>query len=277
MVARPEASIRVHVYALCWNERRMLPYFLSHYRSIAERFVVFDDGSDDGSVEYLLGFDDVEVRPFANDGDSFVEAERELYEHCWKECRGHADWVITPNVDEHLYHADFSGLLKKYRTKGITAVPALGYQMVSDSFPDTSGRLCDVVRRGMPWNMMNKLLVFDPNAIESIGFGLGIHDASPVGRVAYPGRDELRLLHFKYLGLPYLIARRAELGSRLKSADVERGLGIKYLRSESKTRAAFEEVTRNAVTAVGPGSAPLEEHGTERWWRVSPGAERVRD
>ena len=51
--------MRLHLYALCWNEGRMLPYFFRHYRSLVERFFIFDDGSTDGSLEFLRAQPDV--------------------------------------------------------------------------------------------------------------------------------------------------------------------------------------------------------------------------
>ncbi len=40
----------VHLYALCWNDRRMLPHFFKHYGCLVDRFCIFDNGSTDGSL-----------------------------------------------------------------------------------------------------------------------------------------------------------------------------------------------------------------------------------
>ncbi len=40
----------VHLYAISWNEGAMIDFFLRHYESIADRFIVFDDSSSDGTA-----------------------------------------------------------------------------------------------------------------------------------------------------------------------------------------------------------------------------------
>ena len=43
--------------------------------------------------------------------------------------------VIVADIDEFLYHPDMLGYLGRWRNRGATCIPALGYEMVSDSFP----------------------------------------------------------------------------------------------------------------------------------------------
>ena len=68
----------VHLYALVWNELPILPFFLEHYRPFVDRFFLFDDGSDDGSYEYLAAQPDVALKRFHSGGKSFVEAARKF-------------------------------------------------------------------------------------------------------------------------------------------------------------------------------------------------------
>ena len=48
-----DTGLRVHLYAQCWNEGFMLPYFFRHYDSFVDRYVIFDDGSNDRSLAIL--------------------------------------------------------------------------------------------------------------------------------------------------------------------------------------------------------------------------------
>ena len=43
----------VHVYALCWNEEKMLPFFFKHYDNIADQYFIFDNDSRDNSLSML--------------------------------------------------------------------------------------------------------------------------------------------------------------------------------------------------------------------------------
>src|SRR6185503_2039717 len=113
----PRSGPRVHLYATCWNEIRLLGFFFRHYDRFVQRYVIFDDGSTDGSLDLLQGHPKVELRRFyRRDCDSFTLSERDLFNHCWKESRGfrggpQADFVIICDVDEHLVHRDLGGYL----------------------------------------------------------------------------------------------------------------------------------------------------------------------
>jgi hypothetical protein len=228
----------------------MLPYFFRHYRPFVERFVIFDDGSSDNSLGFLGVQPDVEVGHFAREGDSYVLSALQFYREAWKASRGVADWVVVCNVDEHLYHYDMLGYLRQCQKRGVTAVRTEGYEMVSDSFPDESLRLCDVIVNGMRWDRLDKVALFDPAAIEEIGYSPGRHVARPIGQVAYSTTPAVKLLHYKYLGLDYLVRRQTELRSRLLPGDVANRYGLQYFNDAEKTRGDFEAVTRAAVTVL---------------------------
>src|SRR6516225_2801945 len=89
--------------------------FFPAYDRFVSRYFFFDDGSDDGSLEWLRTRPNVEVQQFVrSDPASFVISEQLLSNQCWKRSRGSADWVIVTDVDEHLFHDDLVGLLRRY-------------------------------------------------------------------------------------------------------------------------------------------------------------------
>lgn len=243
--------VKIHVYSLCWNEVRMLPHYIAHYESIADHFFIRDHRSSDGSYELLAGRPDVTIERFTpRNQNSFVLSALDVYDDAWKQSRGRADWVIVCNIDEFLYHANLPAYLASAESDGVTAIRAVGYQMVSEVFPTPAVPLTDQVRCGVRWRPMDKLAIFDPNAIEDINYAVGRHDADPVGRVAFPQRAEVMLLHFKYLGLDYLRRRHAELAPRLGRIDVERDWGHKYRWSAMQLEADFEHVRRSAKPVI---------------------------
>jgi hypothetical protein len=122
--------MRIDLYTICWNEVRFLPFFFRHYDPVVSRYVVFDDGSTDGSQSLLMDHPRVELRSFRRTNpDSFVESERGFFENCWKESRGRADWVILVNIDELLYHRELRTYLGECRAFRIAAT-----QFTSGSF-----------------------------------------------------------------------------------------------------------------------------------------------
>jgi Glycosyl transferase family 2 len=242
--------MRVHAYSLCWNEARMVPYYLRHYQSIVEQFFLYDDNSTDGSLELFRSHSNVEVQSFANEGDSFVLNSQTFTNQAWKRSRGQADWVIICNIDEHLYHVDLLNYLNRCASQGITVIPTRGYQMLSEIFPTTEYRLCDIITQGMPLKLLDKPLIFNPNAIENINYAVGRHAASPEGDVRYPETAEVKLLHYKYLGIDYLLERHAELKTGLKSQDIRKRWGEQYLWNRKKTEKEFNRVKRNIISVV---------------------------
>jgi len=158
--------MKIHLYALSWNDADMLPFFFRHYDRFVSRYYIFDDGSTDESLAIMQSRQNVEVREFVReDADSFTLSEQAVSNHCWKESRGVADWVILTDIDEHLYHSDLLTLLIEYKAQGTTFVPALGYQMISEDFPSPSEMLCGTRTLGAPWKQMCKVSLFDPTSI----------------------------------------------------------------------------------------------------------------
>jgi hypothetical protein len=252
--------MRIVVYANCWNELRLLPYFIQHYNPFVERFVILDDGSTDGSIEYLLAQPKVRLIEANREGGSYIEQTRAFFNEGWKESRCIADWIITCNIDEHLYHQDIERYLWRCHQDGITILPVNGYEMISIAFPSKQERLCDQVRFGAPTqkltgpsSMHNKIMAFNPRAIEEIDFVAGRHKAHPTGRVVYPEQIELQLLHYKFLGLPYAIQRYAELKTGLSSADMKSGMGCQYLWEIRTIRRHYATVVAAATVVISAG------------------------
>ena len=257
--------MQVDLYALCWNDADMLPFFFRHYDPLVSRYFIFDDHSSDGSLDLMRAHPNVEVESFVrSDPDSFTLSELSMSNECWKRSRGSADWVIVIDIDEHLFHPDLTEVLMRYKTLGITIVPALGYQMISEKFPRPDARLCEAHPCGAPWNIYSKVALFDPSAITEINYDAGRHHASPMGRVIAPANDELLLLHYKFLGLTRTHARHQQQRGGLRSKDLESGWGYQYCWSEAELRNAWRECARNAIDIHS--DAAVVNYPIPRWW-----------
>jgi hypothetical protein len=152
------------------------------------------------------------------------------------------------------------------RAKGITMVPALGYQMLSETFPPADQLLCENVTMGAPWIQMNKLGVFSPDAIEDSNFGLGRHMAQPTGRAVAPDRDELLLLHYKYLGIEHTQRRHEECAARLEKIELENGWCHRWRWSRGQLLEDWRKFERDLVDVSRPDLKPWESHPAARWW-----------
>ena len=256
----------IWLYTQSWNEERVLPFFFRHYDRWIDRYIVYDDGSTDRTLEMFAAHPNVEVRQFERlVADSFVGSAMVLHNTVWKEARGKADWVVITAIDEHLHHSDILDYLARCRTAGVSAIPALGFQMLADRFPDSTEWLAASECIGAPYIEMNKLSIFDPNLIEETNFALGRHAAEPTGRVVYPTVDELVNLHYKYLGRDYVRSRHSLLLSGLGDLDKALGLGWHYRLAADELDAEWQKFAAAALDYRDP-TVGITTH-VERWWR----------
>ena len=68
-----------------------------------------------------------------------------LHNGFWKESRDSADWVVVTAIDEHLHLPGRSirDYLWQCTAQRVTCIPGLGYQMVSEEFPEPGEFLCE--------------------------------------------------------------------------------------------------------------------------------------
>ena len=231
----------VHLYASCWNEEQIVPFFLRHYEPLVDRIFVYDDDSTDRTVELLRASSKVEVRRLLRGAESYLVAHLALFESCWRESRGQADWVCLTDLDEFVYHPEWSSYLDEQKELGVTVIQALGFDMISESFPEATADLATTLTHGVRNIQMDKTPLFDPTAIEQMNHTVGRHRCAPVGRVKLPQSYRMQLRHYKALGLDYVVARSHALASRFSSEDLGRGWGLHNVRDEDTIRAQFQE------------------------------------
>jgi hypothetical protein len=254
--------LTVHLYTVCWDEADMLGFFFRHYDSWVDRYVVYDDGSTDGSLEVLRAHPKVEVRRFERVvPGSFVQSHTAMQDQVWKESRGQADWVVITAIDEHLLapgRPDMRAWLAELKAAEVALIPAIGFDMICETFPDPAeGHLAELVRAGRPTAKFNKLSLFDPNLVAETRYTPGRHRADPLGRLNYPDKDELVLLHFNRIGFERVYRRRSEQSAR-------RHFGL----SREAFRAAWDAELAQAVDLTNPAPARDQAaRATFPWWR----------
>ncbi len=245
----------------------MLGFFFRHYDPLVERYFMFDDGSEDGSLDILRAHPKVTLGRFAyTEALSRILSTVDFFDNCWQQSRGQADWVVLTDVDEHLWHPDLAAYLAACDRAGVTAVPALGFQMLSETFPPSDAVLTDWLRLGAPWGQMSKLNLFKPDALTATRYGPGRHTAEPQGRVVCPARDEVRLLHYKYLDFERLFERHQACVPRSRPIDREREYGHKYLWAREQLKADWDEVAARRIDVTASDYDAHARHEDPRWW-----------
>lgn len=202
----------VHAISIMHNEEKLLPYFLRHYSTFADKIFIFNDHSTDKTVEIAAVNPKVQILDFEyNDGlnelhfnECFINAYKRL-------SRGVADWVMIVDGDEFIHNDDIIGVLEAQRQMGRRALKTTGYRMISQTFPTTTGQIYEECRHGLRARDYDKVVIFDPTL--DITFEQGRHSTNlPEGIKYY--RAKLGLLHYQYLSREYYVERYTESFNR---------------------------------------------------------------
>lgn len=263
-------DLQIHLHCLCWNEVRLLPDFFRCYDRWVDEYHVWDNGSTDGSLEFLKSHPRVRVHHYEVDGDSSVDSERQMFDRIWQESRGLADWVILVNIDEHLHHPDLVGYLRACASEGFTAIRAIGYEMVSDRFPEPDGDklLCERATEGVRSSKLDRLAILSPVALTATRFSPGLQQSSPQGHVAWPLSPEVLLLRYRILGDDYYLTRIFELAGALRAGDHRNAWAGELVWTPDQLMAHAAELRARRLTVPGLGEfadlAPVAWRGDEK-------------
>lgn len=234
--------MNIHLYAFCWNEEKMLPFFFRHYDPIITRYFITDDGSDDKTLQMLKKHPKVTLLEGTVSTDAREKVRLGSANQRWKSSKD-ADWVLCCDIDELFYHPKTEHYLRKCREQGITFIHSKGYQMITENFPAHNANLAFDHRLGVPLQDFDKPCFFNPQAIEETGFIPGLHRAHPKGRVCFNKTAEIQLLHYKFLGKDYLLKRHERLNQRLLEGDRKNGWGFHY--DHTFTLAEYARILEN--------------------------------
>jgi hypothetical protein len=219
--------VRIHVYALCKNEIDFLPFFFQYYENIAEKIIIYDNGSTDGSREFIQSQNKGILREFDTNGVLRDDIHRFIKNSVWKESIGVADWVIVSDLDEIVYHNKLSHYLKYCKRKGITIPKIRGFNMISEEYPQKGIPIIEQVKYGAYSIKYSKNAIFDPNEIREINFAPGAHIIDPEGNIIFGNYKGLKLLHYKYMGNPNELQNKwMRLGEELSEFNVKNEWGL---------------------------------------------------
>lgn len=233
----------IHLYAVCWNEAAITPLFLKYYNKFIDKYHIYDNGSNDGTLE-LIKNDIIEIIHFETNGNIDDERYLEIKNNVWKRSRGKADWVIVCDFDELIYTTeDIKKHLKK--TKATIFKPT-GYNMYSKTFPVKG--LIEDVKNGVKDVAYDKMILFNPHKIIETNYFPGCHTANPTGIVKIDN-SSLSLLHYKNLGINYVL-QKVRAYKKRNELNYTKGYGIHYHYEEEKIINDFHQNLNNSQRII---------------------------
>ena len=221
--------MKIHAHILSWNEEKILPFVLDYYSNICQKIFVYDNMSTDSSDDIYKKYPKVTVIKW-DSGEKFNDLTHvEIKNNSYKDrsrSQG-VDWVIVCDCDEILYHPNLIEKLTQYKNDGITIPLVSGHDMVSNSFPDYDGDLItDKIKIGSKrYEPMCKKIIFDPEI--DVQYGFGAHNITS-NKSIFSKEEELKLLHYKFLGKDYVKDLYIKRAKRLSDFNLKNGFGRHY-------------------------------------------------
>ena len=218
----------IDAHIIAWNEEKILPYTLDYYSEFCRSIFVYDNMSDDSSDEIYKRYEKVSVIKWDSGGEinelNYIQIKSFGYRETSRDC----DWVIVCDCDEFLYHPALLEKLTEYKSQGINVPRISGHDMVSESFPEYTGKkLTDLVKIGSEiYDPMCKSIIFDPKL--DIQYGIGGHSVNINNDIVFSPSLDLKLLHYKFLGKDYVKSLYDARAKRLSQFNIERKFGEHY-------------------------------------------------
>lgn len=241
--------MKIVAYTLCWNEERILPFYLRHYEKFCDTIIIYDNKSHDSSVKLARQHPKVEVREYGN-----VEIDERMYleikNKAYQEQRGKADFVIVGDMDEFLYAPDIVALLEKASRQGSAIICTDGYEMVNDGFPKDDGRqIWEIVDRGVQADAFSKRVCFSPEI--DINFSAGCHHCYPRGKNLRVSSLHAALLHYKWMGIDYVAKKYAAYRKRLSGYNRVMEFGGEYDWGMEEIEKRYKFLNESAGKVIG--------------------------
>ena len=200
--------MKLDVYATMYNEEFMIPYFLRHYETFANRIFIFYDKSTDNTRKLLEKHPKVTIFDVERSGIDEGYWISKLWTKYEESSRGRADWVALVDADEFLYHPKLVETLEREKLKGTQLIQPEGFIMLGDKLPTTKGQIYEEVQFGLHDHWATQCCLFDPDIY--IRFRPGCHSIAHMQKkiVFRPGSElGIKLLHYRWFGKEYAQAR----------------------------------------------------------------------
>lgn len=236
---------RIWVYTSVRDEEELMPFFMRHYLSIAEKVVVQDAGSTDAtrSICQHYGAEFRGSEPWGMD----ERRRRDDAQQFVHEAAGKTQWVIAPDADEFVM-GDFDRAFADAARLHCDVLHTLGWTMHGTGLPQDDGRsqIYELSNLGVNLGGEKPIVV---RAGGDFLWSSGRHFIETQHtRIACP---LLHLLHYRYMGYEYTKKRNARNYERSVEKLAARTCAPDYTGDESAAGAEkFKDQGVNAIEAI---------------------------
>lgn len=238
-------------YKVCWitlckNEIDILPFVSKYWERIADKVVVFDNDSTDGSLEFLAKLPYVEIRHFDSDGQN-DPLQKKIKEEAYLEYKDKYDVVIISDMDEIFYADDMDGIFDDFFAGGYAVLAFPIVTLCENSKPNFDASLllhqqCHMyykqkMNHTIGFEEISKFSIFNTKVVEAVNMSVGQHYVQTLPTMKILIHDDGFCLHLdKGFGWKYFCDRRKKMGDNLSETNKRGGMCFEYLKSENESR-----------------------------------------
>lgn len=242
-------------YKICWitlckDEMDILPFVSRYWEKIGCNVLVFDNGSVDGSLEYLSSLPYVEVRHFETTGQNDI-IQKAIKEKAYLELRDKYDIIIISDMDEIFYFNDLDNVFDEFIAGGYNCMVTPIYSLCEDFKPEVDeGKLlhqqCSKFYKQRMNHMkgfdnVSKISIFNCKITDNISMSVGQHYVSTIPSMRIMLAKNGFCLHIdKGFGIQYKYDIRKKMNDNLSEDNKKYGMCVEYGDSYEKLKREYE-------------------------------------
>lgn len=241
---------------LCKNEMDILPFVRKYWERISADVIVYDNGSTDGSLEYLSSIPYVTIRHFDSDGHNDI-IHKQVKEQAYLEYKDKYDIIIITDMDEVFFFDDFKAVSEAFIDGGYNILMTPIISLCEDFKPPYSEdkylhQLCHKFYRQRMNHMkgfddFSKLSIFNTKVTDKVEMSVGQHyvKTSPDMKIML-SNNGFNLHVDKGFGLDYKYKVRQRMYANLSDTNKRYGMAIEYADSYEKLEREYKNNQENS-------------------------------
>ena len=240
----------VYWVVLCKNEEDIIPFCIDYWKRIADKVIVYDNGSTDSSIELLSKYDWIEIRHFETEGQN-DPYQKQVKELAYKEFRDQATVIIISDMDEVFYFENLEKELDKMINGNYDAMILPLYSLCEDKKPEYEEgkllhQLCHKFYKQRMNHMENlqdftKISIFNTNTVLFLSMSVGQHFVYTVPTQNLMIDEDAFGLHIdKGFGLDYKFNIRQKMLKNLSKTNKQCGMCIEYSKDYKSLKEEYE-------------------------------------
>ena len=249
--------MRTLLITLCYNEIDILPFVSQYWERIGCDVVVFDNGSTDGSTQYLLNLPYVTLRHFDSDGQNDV-IQKTIKEQAYIEYKDEYDIIIISDMDEVFFFNDFKALSEAFVKSPYNILMTPIFSLCEDSKPPYSEsqllhQQCHKFYKQKMNHMQgfadySKLSIFNTRITDKVQMSVGQHYVQTSPDMKIMLTTEGFNLHIdKGFGWEYKYNIRQKMNDNLSETNRRCGMCIEYADDLEKVKAEYEKNQEKSI------------------------------